>query len=54
MAGLISTLQTVLHSITGVADTLSPEKAKSELLALTEMMLPLDAQAGKIVKPQHE
>lgn len=53
MATFLSTLQTVLHTFTAVAYVAS-RKAKSDLLALAEMMLPLDALAGEIAKPQHE
>lgn len=53
MATLLSTLQVLLDWITGGAYTLSAGKAKSVLLALTEMMVTLDALGGEIVQPQH-
>lgn len=54
MAILLSTLQTVPHTITGVAYTLPAEKAKSDMSDLSEIMVPLNTLAGDIVKPQQE
>lgn len=50
---LLATLQTVLRTLHGVAAKLPAGDAKSDLLTLTDMMVPINALAGEIAKPQN-
>lgn len=53
MDTLLATLHTVLYTIKGVASKLQAGDAKSDLLTLTELIVPLDQLAGEITNPNH-
>lgn len=51
---LLAILQTVLRTLNGVAEKLPAGDAKSDILALTDMMGPLDTIAGEMTYSTHE
>lgn len=53
MDTLLAALQTVLRTLRGVAAKLLPGDAKSNLMTLTDMMVPFNALAKPLGMPQH-
>lgn len=54
MATLLASLETMLHTVKGVASNLQAGDAKFHLLTLIQLIVPLDKLVSEIYKPHHE